>query len=391
MLPVRQRVLLGSFPALRSQRRQASRRVLRMDAGLPAGGHVPNRGDHLGVDCFLEHISAGARREGLAHIARVVLHREHEHLQIRLLVQQLSGCLRARSARASSRPSGSRRASRSGPRGQPRARSPPRRPSPCLPRRRSASAGRSAARHGRRRAGSQSAAAPHHSDGLARQHADRTRIKQPRARVDARRARRARRAARDLRVSRDRDAIAAMRGEHERGLPGVLRGGGSLEEHRLDVAGYHTTLRASHCFGGQSRSARSRARPGRTRLCDPRRCWQFQMIEQLMSSRNRRGRPPLTDPQQALVSVAGIPHRPWTTMVRTFPKAARRANALDDLRARVDDHFLGMGAVPLRPSSCREEGPQRPRPVDRRRGTPVRASLVAKGRRWTTSSPWSGI
>src|SRR5262249_19101675 len=45
--------------------------------------------DDLLVGSFLQHVATGADREGLAHVARIVLHREHQHLRLRRLLQQL--------------------------------------------------------------------------------------------------------------------------------------------------------------------------------------------------------------------------------------------------------------------------------------------------------------
>ena len=53
-----------------------------------AAGDLADRGDDLGVGRLLEHVAARADGERLADVARVVLHREHEHLDALVLVQQ---------------------------------------------------------------------------------------------------------------------------------------------------------------------------------------------------------------------------------------------------------------------------------------------------------------
>ena len=87
----------------RSESGSASARLRRLGVGgdqpraelgvdvAAAAGDLADRRDDLGVRRLLEHVAARAGRERLADVARVVLHREHEHLRVGLLVQQLSG------------------------------------------------------------------------------------------------------------------------------------------------------------------------------------------------------------------------------------------------------------------------------------------------------------
>src|SRR5712691_13117172 len=56
---------------------------------LTAGGRLAHGADDLGVRSLLEHVAARARREGLAHVTRVVLHREHEHLRLGRFLEEL--------------------------------------------------------------------------------------------------------------------------------------------------------------------------------------------------------------------------------------------------------------------------------------------------------------
>ena len=59
----------------------------------PAAGDLAHRGDDLGVGRLLEDVAARARRERLADVARVVLHREDEHLRVRRLLEHVGGRL----------------------------------------------------------------------------------------------------------------------------------------------------------------------------------------------------------------------------------------------------------------------------------------------------------
>ena len=92
-LAVRERIRLGKLRRLGVGRHQP-----RTEFGV----HVPaaardlaNRRHDLGVRCLLQDVAAGARRKGLADIARLVLHREDEHLSIRVLVLELRERLQA--------------------------------------------------------------------------------------------------------------------------------------------------------------------------------------------------------------------------------------------------------------------------------------------------------
>ena len=57
-----------------------------MDVAPPARD-LAHRLHDLRVGRLLEHVAARARRERLAHVPRVVLHREHQHLRVGRLLQ----------------------------------------------------------------------------------------------------------------------------------------------------------------------------------------------------------------------------------------------------------------------------------------------------------------
>ena len=48
----------------------------------PAARDLSHRLHELGVGRLLEHVAARAGGEGLTHVGRVVLHREHQHLAL---------------------------------------------------------------------------------------------------------------------------------------------------------------------------------------------------------------------------------------------------------------------------------------------------------------------
>src|SRR4249919_3774171 len=75
--------LLVTLPRLRLEKPRAEGRVQL----LLTARDLPHRLHDLGVRSLLEHVAARALREGLAHVARVVLHREDEHLRVGRLVQ----------------------------------------------------------------------------------------------------------------------------------------------------------------------------------------------------------------------------------------------------------------------------------------------------------------
>ena len=85
-LAVRERILLGAA-ALLGLGRDEPRTQRRMDVAA-AAGDLPDRGDELGVGRLLQHVAARAGRERLADVARIVLHREHQHLRPRARLQQ---------------------------------------------------------------------------------------------------------------------------------------------------------------------------------------------------------------------------------------------------------------------------------------------------------------
>ena len=85
-LALRERILLRAPPLLG---------VGGEEPRAEAGMHVPlarrdraDRADDLGVGGLLQHVAARTRVERLAHVARVVLHREHEHLRVGHRLQQ---------------------------------------------------------------------------------------------------------------------------------------------------------------------------------------------------------------------------------------------------------------------------------------------------------------
>ena len=53
----------------------------------PAGRDLAHGRDDLGVRRLLQHVAGRAGGEGLAHVARVVLHREDEHLRVGRLLE----------------------------------------------------------------------------------------------------------------------------------------------------------------------------------------------------------------------------------------------------------------------------------------------------------------
>ena len=61
-----------------------------------AAGDVADRGDDVGVDGLLEDVAGGAGVERLADVARVVLHREDQHLRLGRVVQHVRDRLDAR-------------------------------------------------------------------------------------------------------------------------------------------------------------------------------------------------------------------------------------------------------------------------------------------------------
>src|SRR6478672_8902830 len=86
-LAVGERVLFGA-PALVRFRLDEPGAELGVHVAPPAG-HFPDRRDQLGVGGLLEDIAARAGLERLAHVARVMLHREDEYLRLRELVKDL--------------------------------------------------------------------------------------------------------------------------------------------------------------------------------------------------------------------------------------------------------------------------------------------------------------
>jgi hypothetical protein len=54
-----------------------------------ACGDFADGSDDVGVGCFFEDVAGGAGSERLAHVAGVVLHREHEHLRLGRVLQHI--------------------------------------------------------------------------------------------------------------------------------------------------------------------------------------------------------------------------------------------------------------------------------------------------------------
>ena len=69
---------LGGALGLGCDQARAERRV---DVAA-AAGDLAHRRDELGVGRLLQHVAGRAGSERLAHVARVVLHREDEHLRV---------------------------------------------------------------------------------------------------------------------------------------------------------------------------------------------------------------------------------------------------------------------------------------------------------------------
>ena len=87
-LALRQRVALDAEALLRLGRDQP-RSERRIDMSASAC-HLANRRDDFGVGRLLQHVAGRAGGERLAHVARIVLHREHEHLRLGPLPEQRS-------------------------------------------------------------------------------------------------------------------------------------------------------------------------------------------------------------------------------------------------------------------------------------------------------------
>ena len=54
-----------------------------------AADNLADGRNEFGVGTFFEQIATGSGLERLAHVSRVVLHREHEHLRLGPLLQDL--------------------------------------------------------------------------------------------------------------------------------------------------------------------------------------------------------------------------------------------------------------------------------------------------------------
>jgi hypothetical protein len=54
----------------------------------PTGRDLTDRGDNLGVGSLFQDVAARARSECLLDVLGIVLHREDEHLRLRMLVQE---------------------------------------------------------------------------------------------------------------------------------------------------------------------------------------------------------------------------------------------------------------------------------------------------------------